>query len=189
VRTKLTAAAIGLALLGLLAGGTTLASAASNTQARTAWGVPVSSASAPAAAPAEVLGTGPDITTAKTIVVLSRNETDTNIDNPPAGFSQGDELVVTSPLFNRAGTRLGRLDVHGVITSAVPPDPSRGFAVQWVFTASLSRGQITAQGVQTEDLRFTAAVTGGTGVYQNARGQVVVRFLANATRLTYQLIP
>ena len=184
MRTKLSAAAVGLALLGLLAGGT-LASATTTTQARTAWGVPVASAAAPATAPAEVRAAGPDITTAQTIVVFSRNETETDIDNPPAGFSQGDEIVVSSPLFNRAGARVGRLDVHGVITS-VPP---RGIAIQWVFTATLAKGQITAQGVQTEEFSFRAAVTGGTGAYQNARGQVIVRFLANQVRLTYQLIP
>lgn len=119
-------------------------------------------------------------------MVFSRNETATDIDNPPAGFSQGDEIVVSSPLFNRAGARVGRLDVHGVITSAVLP---RNIAIQWVFTATLAKGQITAQGVQTEEFSFKAAVTGGTGAYRNARGQVVVRFLANQVRLTYQLIP
>jgi hypothetical protein len=190
MRTKLSAAAVGLALLGLLAGGTTLASATTKTQARTAWGVPVSSASAPAAAPAEDLATGSDISAAQIIVVFSRNQTETDIDNPPAGFSQGDEVVVSSPLFNRAGARVGRLDVHGIFTSAVLP---RGIAIQWVFTATLAKGQIAAQGVQTEAqtevVSFKAAVTGGTGAYRNARGQVVVRFLANQVRLTYQLIP
>jgi hypothetical protein len=135
------------------------------------------------AAPAKAVAAGADIATATTIVVVSRNETTTDIDNPPAGPSQGDELVVHSPLFRRSGAEVGTLDVHAVFTSIDP------FAVQAVFTASLAKGQITAQGVATEETRFTAAVTGGTGAYRNARGQVTVRFQANQVVLTYHLIP
>jgi hypothetical protein len=184
VRTKLSAVLLGLALLGLLAGGITIASAspkapATNaTNATNAWGMPA----AATAAPSQALP-GPDITTATTIVVISRNETQTDIDNPPVGPSQGDEGVVHSPLFNRAGTRVGTLDVQFQFTSLQP------MAIQAVFTASLSKGQIAAQGVAGAGQTFTVGVTGGTGAYQNARGQVTVRFLANAVRLTYHLIP
>jgi hypothetical protein len=179
VRTKLSATLAGLALLGLFAGGITLASAAPKAPTTNAWGMPASQA----AAPRQALPATPDITTATTIVVISRNETATDIDNPPAGPSQGDEGVVHSPLFNRAGAEVGTLDVHFVITSLDP------LAVQAVFTASLARGQITAQGVAGEGQAFTAAVTGGTGAFQNARGQVRVRFQANQVVLTYHLIP
>jgi hypothetical protein len=179
VRTKLSAALLGLALLGLLAGGITIASASQEAPATNAWGMPASTTAAPSQAPPA----SPDITTAKTIVVISRNETATDIDNPPAGPSQGDEGVVHSPLFNRSGAEVGTLDVHFVITSLDP------FAIQAVFTASLAKGQITAQGVAGEGQAFTAAVTGGTGAFRNARGQVTVRFQANQVVLTYRLIP
>jgi allene oxide cyclase-like protein len=179
VRTKINAALLGLALLGLLAGGITIASASQEAPATNAWGMPASSTAAESEAPAA----SPDITTAKTIVVISRNETTTDIDNPPAGLSQGDEGVVHSPLFNRAGAEVGTLDVHFVETSVDP------FAIQAVFTASLAKGQITAQGVAGEGQAFTAAVTGGTGAFQNARGQVRVRFQANQVVFTYHLIP
>jgi hypothetical protein len=179
VRIKLSAALLGLALLGLLAGGITIASASPNTAATNTWGMPTS----PTAAPSQVLPAGADITTATTIVVISRNETETDIDNPPAGTSQGDEGAVHSPLFTRSGAEVGTLDVHFVITSVDP------FAIQAMFTASLSKGQLTAQGVATEEASFTAAVTGGTGAYRNARGQVTVRFQANQVVLTYHLIP
>ena len=179
MRTKLSAALAGLALLGLLAGGMTFASASPKAPATNTWGMPASST----AAPSPALPASSDITTAKTIVVISRNETETDIDNPPAGLSQGDEFVIHSPLFNRAGATVGTLDVHAVFTSIDP------LAVQVLFTASLAKGQITAQGVGTEETGFTAAVTGGTGAYRNARGQVTVRFQANQVVLTYQLIP
>ena len=179
MRTKLSAALLGLALLGLLAGGITIASASPKAPATNAWGMPTSRA----AAPTKAVAAGPDITTATTIVVISRNETETDIDNPPAGLSQGDEGVVHSPLFNQAGARVGTLDVQFQFTSLQP------MAIQAAFTASLSKGQITAQGVAGAGQTFTVAVTGGTGAYQNARGQVTVRFQANQVLLTYHLIP
>ena len=179
MRTKLSAALLGLALLGLLAGGITIASASPKAPATNAWGMPTSAT----AAPSKALPASADITTATTIVVISRNETETDIDNPPAGLSQGDEGVVHSPLFNRAGARVGTLDVQFQFTSLQP------MAIQAAFTASLSKGQITAQGVAGAGQTFTVAVTGGTGAYQNARGQVTVRFQANQVLLTYHLIP
>jgi hypothetical protein len=178
VRTKLSAALLGLALLGLLAGGITIAAASPKAPATNTWGMPASAT----AAPSQALP-GPDITTATTIVVISRNETQTDIDNPPAGLSQGDEGVVHSPLFNRAGARVGRLDVQFQFTSLQP------MAIQVVFTASLSKGQIAAQGVAGAGQTFTVGVAGGTGAYQNARGQVRVEFQANQVVLTYHLIP
>ena len=91
--------------------------------------------------------------------------------------------MIHSQLFNRAGAAVGTLDAHLVLTSIDP------FAGQAVFTASLAKGQITAQGVGGSETGFTAAVTGGTGAYQNARGQVRVRFQANQVVFTYHLIP
>jgi hypothetical protein len=93
--------------------------------------------------------------------------------------------VVHSPLFRRSGAEVGTLDVHFVITSLDP------FAIQAVFTASLANGQITAQGVATEETRFTAAVTGGTGAYRNARGAMLLRSRAGGTEFdfVFRLIP
>jgi Domain of unknown function (DUF6458) len=42
-------------------------------------------------------------------VVISRNETETDIDNPPAGLSQGDELVLTG---ERPQTATGKPHHH-----------------------------------------------------------------------------
>jgi hypothetical protein len=78
---------------------------------------------------------------------------------------------------------VGTLDAQFVITSVDP------FAVQVDFTASLARGQITAQGVAGEGQVFTVAVVGWTGAFQNAWGQVRVRFQADQVVFTYHLIP
>jgi hypothetical protein len=57
------------------------------------------------------------------------------------------------------------------------------------------QGQVTAQGVRTGALnqrqppRFTLAITGGTGAYNTARGQVrIVDLNATDSRLTLTLI-
>ena len=177
-------AAIAVAAVGipaLIAGGMSFASASPTSPPTNAWGLPVSAASGQAGA----LPAGAEITTARTITLISRNETATDVDNPPTGFSQGDELTVHSPLFSTAGARVGSLDVHGVFTSVA----RHAFAIQVVFTASLRGGQIATQGVAGEQATFTGAVAGGTGRYQNARGQVRVQFRRHDVLLTYHLIP
>jgi hypothetical protein len=121
-------------------------------------------------------------------VVISRDATQTDLDNPPSGPSAGDEGVVHSPLFDTNGAQVGTLDVRFQFTFV---DLATGqLAVEADFTSSLSGGKITAQGSAGPTNSFTAGVTGGTGVYQNARGQVRVAFKSNNTTvLTYHLIP
>lgn len=123
------------------------------------------------------------------LVLIARNFTETSIDNPPEGFSQGDEEAVSAALFRRNGDRVGGLDAHDVITFL---DEAAGRArVQVVFTASLRSGRITATGVfvSTEEtvLSASAAVTGGTRRYREAGGDVQAIFTEDAVRLVYDL--
>jgi hypothetical protein len=61
------------------------------------------------------------------------------------------------------------------------------------MTATVSlvgRGQISVQAVQLDDRDFTASITGGTGAFQNARGELHVHFARNGDDiLTFHLIP
>jgi len=98
-----------------------------------------------------------------TITVVSKNEVETDVDEPPTGFSQGDEMTISSPLFDTSGKRVGHLDVHGAITAT-------GVAT---FTESGQGGG------------FTAAVTGGTGAYQKTDGQVHVIFTSENPTTTF----
>lgn len=67
--------------------------------------------------------------------------------------------------------------------------------MQCLVTLALPEGQITLQGVRLASVRqpgpprFTLAITGGTGAYQTAHGQVrIVDLTATDSRLTLTLI-
>ena len=119
--------------------------------------------------------------------MVSRNEEDTFIDNAPRQqFSQGDELAVNGKLFRR-GHRVGRVDVYATFTEVGPGETA---ALQITFTATLPQGQITATGVAgpQDQAGFEAAITGGTGAYSRARGEVRVVLTGPTTsELTYHL--
>jgi hypothetical protein len=178
---KLFISGLGVTVVAAAVVGVSLASASSGAGARV-WGAPASMAHYGHAAH---LAAG-DPTT---IVVLTRHERETDVDNPPAGFSQGDEAAITSALFNTGGERVGHIDAQGVFTAVFSTTQvARG---QFTFTATLAQGQITATGVGTFSASatgFTAAVTGGTGAYRNTDGQVRVIFTGpHSTRFVYQL--
>ena len=123
------------------------------------------------------------------LVVFTRNEHSTDVDEPPAGFSQGDESTTSSGLWNAAGQRVGLLDAAGTVTTV--NQQAHVARIQFTFTATFHHGTITATGViigSDTTQGFDAAVTGGTGKYRGAEGEVHVQFLANnSSRATYQL--
>ncbi|MFN2489414.1 MAG: hypothetical protein ABR529_06705 [Actinomycetota bacterium] len=122
------------------------------------------------------------------LVLLGRNEVETLIDNPPEGESQGDEMAVTGELF-KGGKRVGRFDVHTVQTEA--NFEARRAALQVTFTATLPKGQITATGVAVftpeSQSGFEAGITGGTGRFDEAGGDVEIIFQQNAVKFVYDL--
>jgi hypothetical protein len=107
--------------------------------------------------------------------------------NPTRGDSTGNQFVISGPLF-RAGTqhRIGSIRGFCVVTTKV-------FGIgQCDFTAQFSAGSVTVSG----PLNFTPgktdvlAVTGGTGHFRNARGQVVAQNTGRTSEgLTFELIP
>jgi hypothetical protein len=169
-------------ILGLV-GSMTLVSAEQQASEKR-WGMPIATSAAPSSATAAGDDDGDH-----RLVVVSRNATETDIDNPPEGDSQGDETVITSPLF-RAGKRVGRFDAHVVVTEINFEEGV--FAFQVTFTSTLPGGQIVSTGVAslTEETQnsFTAAITGGTGRYDEVGGDVRVTFISeNAVRFVYDL--
>jgi hypothetical protein len=124
------------------------------------------------------------------LVLFTRNEHAVDVDEPPAGFSQGDESTVSAGMWNSAGQRVGHLDAAGTLTAVF--QQAQTARVQFMFTATLRGSQITATciliGSDTVH-GFDAAVTGGTGKFRGAEGEVHVQFLANnSSRFTYQLV-
>ena len=103
----------------------------------------------------------------KTIRVVERATTDTVIDLGSAGDSLGDLLVFGNNIYNRANTTVVGRDQG----SCVRTNPGSSWECTW--TTILAKGSITVEGPFYDDLRDSLfAITGGTGRYQNARGQM-----------------
>jgi hypothetical protein len=93
----------------------------------------------------------------------------TQIDLGAPGPSTGDQQIITMDVFH--GTK--RVGESHVVCSVV-----RDGIAQCDNVTSLPGGQIVATGVvtsaQEEQSPFTQAITGGTGIYRNAHGQLTV---------------
>ena len=117
------------------------------------------------------------------------------IDLGDPGFSLGDESVFSDNLLTRKNGSMVGFD-GGVCTVArVANAAAATGTLQCLVTFSLNGGQIATQGLnQLTNGQFTgtqtAAITGGTGRFRGAKGQVVVEFLssteANVTFLLAQ---
>ncbi|MET8982761.1 hypothetical protein ABZX85_45015 [Streptomyces sp. NPDC004539] len=97
------------------------------------------------------------------------------VDVAPADSALGDQLIGTGDLIGRDGRKLGTSSFIGVSTDAKPRT-----AELLTFVYELPGGKITTTG--TARLSATGpvfdesfAVTGGTGAYKNASGEVRVR--------------
>ena len=109
------------------------------------------------------------------------------IDLGPQGFSLGDEIVFSARLM-RFGKQVGNLGVVCTVTS------TRLEAVQCLASATFVQwfqggGQITVQGLLLgEPSNFTLAITGGTGGFVGAEGQVHVSQVTDTLEvLTFEL--
>jgi hypothetical protein len=115
------------------------------------------------------------------------------IDLGDPGFSLGDESVFSDDLLtSKNGSMLG-VDGGVCTVTRVGNAAAATGTLQCLVTFSLNGGQIATQGLnQLTDGQFTgtqtAAITGGTGRFSGARGQVVVEFLSNtAANVTFLL--
>ena len=97
------------------------------------------------------------------------------VDLGAPGASIGDRLVFSNPLFDDQGEIIGRDGAECVIVriDATEP-PERQQVVQCTISAQLSDGQITVQGLGQGTENYFA-VTGGTGAYRNAHGEVFAK--------------
>jgi hypothetical protein len=99
-----------------------------------------------------------------------------DVDVAPTGDqpSLGDHSVFSENLF-RDGHKVG---ISGGVCTFVrlehPPA-----ALQCVVTARLGRDQLTVQGLAFDQPTNVFAITGGTGRWRNAGGQVVVRSVSD----------
>jgi hypothetical protein len=128
-----------------------------------------------------------------TLHFIIREVESAQLDLGAPGLSLGDQTVFTHDMF-QDGRRVGEDHVVCTITRITGTAPSRAVTSECLVTVILPRGQITIQGAmpsaeQGAPPPFTNAVTGGTGAYRTARGEVRVSPLSNAeVDITIRLI-
>jgi hypothetical protein len=117
-------------------------------------------------------------------VIALFTEFDANIDVGAPGFSLGDEVVFSGNLL-RHGQQVGRV---GVVCTFVSTANADRVEAQCPTTSILPGGQITTQGtIVNRSLNFTLPITGGSGQFQGAGGQVVSRDISTPTQPQVEL--
>ena len=132
------------------------------------------------------------ITRAVQFSVVAPTTDEAEIDLGEPGPSLGDLLVFSGLLLNTDDETIGRIDGHCIVTSS--PGTSAEHRRQCIVTATFAEEQgseIQAAGVgriEAEDVILS--VTGGSGEFQNVRGQVTFDYRQRGlVVLTYELIP
>jgi allene oxide cyclase-like protein len=130
-----------------------------------AYGVLGTSASGQGTAPATL--TFKELDKGSTFIHIRNTKTRSTRAN-----SMGDLLAFTNPVADRSGRRIGKLAITCTTTTG-----ARNFLRSTATCAgvvTLRDGTITVQAnIRPNKTTTTGAVTGGTGVYANARGVVV----------------
>ena len=109
----------------------------------------------------------------RTITLIEKSTSGKYVDLGPKGFSVGDEFVFSSDFWNASQThKVGRSDGYCVILSHTRD--------HCVATASFDGGTLEVAGGSLIDAKtFSLAVTGGTGKYRGAEGQVTIHSLTD----------
>jgi hypothetical protein len=120
------------------------------------------------------------------IRLTARTVTEEEVDLGATGFGPGDRFTFFEHLF-RGGERVGESGGECVIVHLVE---RQNATANCVATLRLPGGQLTLQGLidfADEEQPFTVAVTGGTGRYRDADGEVTIEPGATEDRFTIRL--
>jgi allene oxide cyclase len=115
----------------------------------------------------------------KVIHVIEHATTDTVTDTGPAGDSVGDVLTFANDVFDATDTNEVGTD-QGYCIRVVA-----GVSWECNYTTFLARGQITVEGPFYDAADSTFAITGGTGKYRNARGQLELKSRNGGTEFDF----
>jgi len=102
------------------------------------------------------------------IALVERASSDAVVDNAPTGDSAGDLLTFANQLYDADNAKVVGSDNGMCIRTAV------GAAWECIWTVTLEDGQITVEGPFYDTKDSVLAVTGGTGEYANARGEMAL---------------
>ena len=128
----------------------------------------------------------PRLHQARTIRVIEHATTDTFVDIGKEGPSPGDQLTFRNKLYDASDTSIVGHDQGGCVL--VSPALGRW---QCSWTNFLRGGQINVEGPFFETSDTVLAVNGGTGTFQNVRGEMELRSRAGGTKFlfVFHLIP
>jgi len=122
-----------------------------------------------------------------TIQLVERTVQNTQVHNPPKGFSQGDEFVFRSKLTDTSGQRAGTDGGYCIFTKAARRSP----VAECSASLFLSDGKISVSGgANLGGRKVLLPVVGGTGAYEGAQGTLLVEERkGNKSDLTVNLQP
>lgn len=115
----------------------------------------------------------------KTITVIEHATTDTTTDTGAKGDSVGDILTFANEVFDAADTtKVGTDNGYCLRTVA-------GAAYECNWTTFLAGGQVTVEGPFFDAKNSTLAITGGTGRYRDARGEMKLQSRENGAKFAF----
>lgn len=140
-------------------------------------------------------GSGPSRSGERETVVLhlkAKEVAETYVDVLPTDFSQGDQFVFVNDLF-QGDKRVGQDGGTCILTRLTSEGAS---TVYCTGSNSLPGGQVTVSGLidygADEEFKkdpYSLAITGGTGRYRTARGEVTIKELSTKEfRLTLRIV-
>lgn len=124
-------------------------------------------------------GAGTSGSGGKVIHVIEHATSDTVTDTGAAGDSVGDILTFANDVFDASdATKVGSDQGYCIRTEA-------GVSWECNLTTFLAGGQIVVEGPFYDAADSTFAITGGTGAYRNARGQLQLKSRSGGTEFDF----
>jgi hypothetical protein len=117
----------------------------------------------------------------RTITVIEHATTDTTTDTGAQGDTVGDILTFANEVFDAAdATKVGTDNGFCLRTVTGP-----GAAYECNWTTFLDGGQITVEGPFFDAKDSTLAITGGTGRFRGARGEMELHSRENGAKFAF----